>query len=212
MRIQKFHKIERKLSKSFNRIMGVDEVNVCSYFGEMVVAGVILPKTMPTWVCDSKFLNSTQIEKKAKILMKSVEYFIDTVSPRECDVSMLKYEYDSIKRLCAKATPDFVLIDYHSIPDKFHIPQWGVAGGDRILWSVAAASIIAKYVWNRKCKKYHKQYPEFDLIHNKGSFGSPLLELTKKYGITKHHRRRWLESTCMKKGIDITTFPKYKKK
>ncbi len=206
IKLNDISEIERKILSIFPRVLAIDEVNVCSYFGEIVIAGVILPKKALTWVCDSKLLKEHQLKQRVEAL-RGVEYFIEYVSPKECDQHMLKGEYDAIKRMCKKARPDFVFIDYHSIPDKFHIPQWGYKGADRHLWGVAAASIIAKYTWNNMCYKYHKKFPEYNLIHNKGSFGNQLFDLTTQYGLTKHHRKKWISSTCIKKGINFDSIP-----
>ena len=197
--------IEKQVQTIFPRVIGIDEVNVCSYFGEVVVVGVILPKKIGVEVCDSKLLREHEIEKCAKRLIENVEYFIDYVSPKQCDKSLLKYEYGAIKRICIKAKPDFVFVDFHSIPNRFHIPQWGYKGGDSELWCVAAASIIAKYTWNELCKQYHLTYPEYNLIGNKGSFGNQLFDLTKEHGLTKFHRHNWIKSACGKKSIDFNT-------
>jgi len=202
--ISRYSELEAKLSKSFSRIIGIDETNVCSYFGEVVVAGVILPKVISVKVNDSKKLSEESISRIAQTIMKTCEYFIDYVTPRECDNSLLKSEYNAIKRLCNKAKPEVVLIDFHSVPDRFHYLQYGVKGGDTICWSIAAASIVAKYIWNLKCKEYHKLYPEYNLIHNKGSFGNQLFNLTVKYGLTKHHRVEWIKSACIKKKIEFS--------
>jgi len=207
MYIKQLSDVERRVRSIFPRVLGVDEVNVCSYFGEVVVVGVVIPQdeSLIIPVRDSKELTDTQISKIANQLMSTIEYYVEYVTPRECDKQLLQGEYRAIKRICKRAKPDFVFIDYHSIPDKFHIPQWGFQNADKELWSVSAASIIAKYIWNKKCEEYHKMYPEYNLISNRGSFGNQLFNLTVKHGLTKYHRVEWIKSACQKKRVDFSS-------
>lgn len=196
--------IEKKCLKVFKYIVGVDETNVCAYWGEIVVVGVLIDKNIKYPVNDSKLLTDKQIEEKAEWLMSHIKYAVEYVTPKECDNDMLKNEYKAIKRIINKlGNKGFVFIDFHSLPDRFHLPQWGYKDADRKLWAVASASIIAKYIWNKKCEWYHNLYPEYNLIHNRGSFGNQLFNLTVEYGLTKYHRWNWIKSACKKKGVNF---------
>ena len=55
--------------------------------------------------------------------------------------------------------------------------------------AVAAASIIAKVHHDRVLDKIHNDYPEYDLISNKGYLTTKHKEAIVKYGLQTFHRK-----------------------
>ena len=202
--------LEKKVQTLFPRVVGIDESGCANYVGPAIVAGVVLPKgDLPCSVDDCKKLTAHKLQQLYHILTKTVTYSYEIITVPECNKALLKSEYHHIKKMCAQLHPDFVLIDYHSIPDKFHYPQWGVEGGDEKLWCVAAASVISKYVHDQILIRLDKQYPEFNLKSNKGAVGQQLFDLTLQHGITSSHRQKWIYSTAEKKKIPIENIFNY---
>jgi len=63
--------------------------------------------------------------------------------------------------------PDYLLIDgRHKIP--LIIPQETIIQGDSRSLSIAAASIIAKVSRDRIMEIYHRQFPQYNFLKNKG--------------------------------------------
>jgi len=206
--ITKLSIFEQKARLLGNSVVGIDEVNVCSYVGPIIVCAVKLPKNTDNLipVADSKTLTEKQIEYIANKLKNKVEYKIAEVPIKDIDNhKMLKSKYRVIKNLVYNIYGSIVLIDYNTIPEMNKYPIWqiGIKDGDKKCWCIAAASILAKDYWNNWCKKFHKIYPEYNLINNKGSFGNQLFNLTLKYGLTKYHRKNWILSACKTKGLNI---------
>jgi ribonuclease HII len=57
--------------------------------------------------------------------------------------------------------------------------------------AVAAASIIAKVHHDRVLAKLHEEYPEYDLISNKGYITAKHKEAVAKYGLQYFHRKSY---------------------
>jgi len=211
--IEQKSKIETRIQTTFGRVVGIDESGCSNFCGPAIVAGVVLPKHgVPFPVDDCKKLTAVQLEKLYHQLIQAVTYDYEVISVTQCTKGLVKSEYDHIKKMCSRLKPDFVLLDYHSVPDKFHYPQWGVEGGDQRLWCVAAASVIAKYLHDEIMIGLDKQYPEFNWKSNKGSIGRQLFDLTVQHGFTPHHRKPWVYSMAQKMKVDPSTFTLYTKR
>jgi ribonuclease HII len=66
--------------------------------------------------------------------------------------------------------------------------QKNIIRGDDLVFSIAAASIIAKVTRDRLMEKIHEQYPQYGFDQHKG-YGTKLhLENLKKYGPCPIHR------------------------
>lgn len=60
------------------------------------------------------------------------------------------------------------LIDGNHIPENMPVPSQYVIKGDSIIFSIAAASIIAKVTRDRIMIELDKQYPLYNLAQHKG--------------------------------------------
>src|SRR3989338_6698129 len=79
-----------------------------------------------------------------------------------------------------------------------------IEGGDDKYYSIAAASILAKYTRDQYILNLCDHEPElderYDLRKNKG-YGAPRhLEGIKKYGISKYHRKTFGSCKCCSSG------------
>ncbi|MHA1754275.1 MAG: hypothetical protein ACTSYR_02030 [Candidatus Odinarchaeia archaeon] len=187
--------IEKKLQKAFGKVLAIDEVNVFSLLFGIVVCGVILPHKTTIKVNDSKKLTSSQISKIADQLRKSkLQYVIKEVPVKDCNLHYIKGEYRVIKQIAKELKPDFVLIDYHSLPTRFNIPQWGMLHADELTWGCAAASILAKDYFNRKVEQFFNKHPEYKGIGS-GSLTRRSMLILQKHGmIPSIMRKKWIES------------------
>lgn len=83
---------------------------------------------------------------------------------------------------------DFLLMD-----GNFKIycatPQRAIVGGDQKVFSISAASIIAKVTRDNIMKKFHKKYPQYGFNKHKG-YGTALhFAMIKKHGACPIHRK-----------------------
>ena len=70
-------------------------------------------------------------------------------------------------------------------------PQLMIPKADSTSLAVAAASIIAKVHHDRVLEKLHNEYPEYDLISNKGYITAKHKEAVVKYGLQHFHRKSY---------------------
>ena len=72
---------------------------------------------------------------------------------------------------------------------KIDTPQKSIIKADEKVFSVAAASIIAKVFRDKKMEKYHKDYPQYKFNKHKGYPTAFHLQLLEKYGFCRIHRK-----------------------
>jgi ribonuclease HII len=84
--------------------------------------------------------------------------------------------------------PQYVLIDYFRIPE-LSLPQKGVTDGDSLCFSIACASIIAKVTRDRMMVEMDREYPGYGLAGHKGYGTREHLDLLRRIGPCRLHRR-----------------------
>ena len=85
-----------------------------------------------------------------------------------------------------KPQPVHILID--AMPLNLAIPTTSIIKGDLLSLTISAASVIAKVTRDHMLYEIDKEYPMYDLKHNKGYGTKKHIEAIKEYGITKYHR------------------------
>ena len=185
---------ERELTlKGCKYICGVDEVGRGPLAGPIVCAAVIMPlDDIIEGVDDSKKLSAKKREILAeKIKEKAIAYAICRVEPQIIDeINILEAD-----RLCMKNAvesleikPDFVLTDGNMTLD-IDVPQRSVIKGDGAIYSVGAASIIAKVFRDEIMDKYALEYPQYGFEKNKGYGTAAHIKAIGETGISPIHRR-----------------------
>ncbi|MCK9379358.1 MAG: ribonuclease HII [Candidatus Moranbacteria bacterium] len=82
-----------------------------------------------------------------------------------------------------------ILVDGNKKIPNFSGEQLAVVGGDKIVKSISAASIIAKVTRDRMMLEAHKKYPEYHFDKHKG-YGTKIhMESLKQYGPCEIHRK-----------------------
>ena len=84
--------------------------------------------------------------------------------------------------------PDYLLIDGLNSID-FDAPQKAIVKGDSLSVSIAAASIIAKVSRDRIMEMYHRQFPRYNFLKNKGYGTVGHRRVLEEIGMCKIHRR-----------------------
>lgn len=178
-------------------VCGVDEAGRGPLAGPVFAAAVVLPKDfIIEGVNDSKKLTEKKREELFKIIKeKSLAYSIASASEKEIDeINILNATFLAMQRAIEnlKIKPDFALIDGNRLP-KLEIDAKSVIKGDSLSESIAAASILAKVERDKYMLKMSKIYPEYFFEKHKG-YGTKLhVEMLKKYGPSKIHRKSFLK-------------------
>lgn len=181
----------------YSCVCGVDEAGRGPLAGPVFAAAVVLPKDfIIEGVNDSKKLTEKKREEFFGIIKeKSLDYSIASASETEIDeVNILNATFLAMKRAIEKLKikPDFALIDGNRLP-KLGIDAKSVIKGDSLSESIAAASILAKVERDKYMLKMSKIYPEYFFEKHKG-YGTKLhVEMLRKYGPSKIHRKSFLK-------------------
>lgn len=189
-------------NEGYGLIGGIDEAGRGPLAGPVVAACVIfkpgfkmedLEFSELRLVDDSKKINKKKREALFKIIKEeSYETGIGICDHKTIDrINILQATFLAMKKAISalKEKPEFIMLD-----GKFLIPncsyrQKAIIGGDKSVFSIAAASIIAKVTRDRIMREMHKQYPCYGFDKHKG-YGTKLhLARLKKYGPCEIHRR-----------------------
>ncbi len=184
---------DKALREKFPVIAGVDEAGRGPLAGPVVAAAVILkPEFDSELIDDSKKLSPIKREK-AFFLIKNecVDFSVTAISNRRIDqVNILEATVEamllSVNKL--KIKPDVVLVDGNrKIRSGF--TERTVVKGDSTSLSIAAASIVAKYIRDKIMENYGKIFPDYLFEKHKGYPTKLHRELIKTHGISRIHRK-----------------------
>jgi len=172
---------------------GVDEAGRGPLAGPVVVAAVILPARYDLAALDdSKRLTALSRERLApQIEAQAIAYAVEFVEADEIDrVNILGATLNGMQRAVEKLqpAPHEVLIDGNRAPHLSCKVQT-VVGGDRLVASISAASVLAKVYRDRLMMSMHERYPDYGFDQHKG-YPTPLhLERLKVLGPCPIHRK-----------------------
>ncbi len=186
---------ERRARKQgFVRIAGVDEAGRGPLAGPVVAAACVLPQGFSLDLLDDSKKLSDEVRKLLfKELMENpnVVYGIGIVDPAWIDVynilqASLQAMLLAIDGLFPQ--PDYLLIDGNCAP-RTSIPHETIVKGDGLSYSIAAASVIAKVIRDRKMVEYHALYPHYGFDCHMGYGTSEHLQALKEHGPCPIHRK-----------------------
>lgn len=178
--------------RGYRLVAGIDEAGRGPLAGPVIAAAVILPQDYEhTEIRDSKTLSQRQRERLLEVIERdAVAIGIGVVESQVIDtVNILQATLAAMTEavLDLSTPPDYLLIDGINRISAA-LPQETIVGGDGRSISVASASIVAKVSRDRIMEMYHRQFPEYNFLRNKG-YGTPEhLEAILKYGRCKIHR------------------------
>ncbi len=164
---------ERRLwGQGLQSVAGVDEAGRGPLAGPVVAAAVIFPDHIfIPYINDSKKLTPKRREMLFDLIHeKALDVSIGLVSSTEIDaINILRATHRTMREAVAglKVIPDHVLVDGRDAPD-FGCGSTALIGGDRISFSIAAASIIAKVTRDQMMMEFDKQYPVYGFHRHKG--------------------------------------------
>jgi ribonuclease HII len=186
-----FEKIARLAGYKY--IAGVDEAGRGPLAGPVVAAAVIFqPNYKNPEINDSKKLSARQREKLYEIITKeAIAVGVGVADAEIVDkVNILQATFLAMREAVhgLSTPPDFLLIDgLHGIA--LQIPQKPLVKGDALSISIAAASIIAKVTRDRIMEIYHRQFPQYNFLQNKGYGTKEHCRAIEEFGVCKIHRK-----------------------
>ncbi len=190
---------DRKMTERYGVFCGIDEAGRGPLAGPVVVASCIMPlddDKILFGIDDSKKLTEKQREELfEKIKQTAIDYHIQEISEEVIDkINILEATKLGMKNCVEnlKTQPKMVLVDAVKNLDT-DILQVAIIKGDATSYSIAAASILAKVYRDKLMKKLDADYPEYNFAKHKGYGTKEHIELLKKFGPSKIHRRTFIK-------------------
>jgi len=179
--------------EGYRCIAGVDEAGRGPLAGPVVAAAVIFPPAYQnSEIDDSKKLTVCKRDELYKVI--SQDAMAVGVGVAEADIidriNILRASLQAMDEavLDLSIAPDFILIDgLYTI--SVSTPQKTLVKGDTLSVSIAAASIIAKVSRDRIMEMYHRQFPQYNFLQNKGYGTAEHRKILQEIGMCKIHRR-----------------------
>ena len=177
-------------------IAGIDECGRGSLAGPLVAACVVLDdRQILEGVNDSKKLTPKKREQLyERIITSCISFGVTEISAE--DIDNFGIQQANLNAMISSASKAVKYID--ELPHLYVIdqgpknnlsPQLMIPKADSTSLAVAAASIIAKVHHDRILDKLHDEYPEYDLIGNKGYLTAKHKDAIMKYGLQSFHRK-----------------------
>jgi len=178
-----------------NKIAGVDEVGRGCLAGPVFSAAVILnEKINKKDIKDSKKISFKKRILLSEYIKKNSIYAVGIATVSEINkINILNASLLSMQRALnkLKLKPSVAYIDGLFAPKGIKIKYKTFIRGDEKITSIAAASIIAKVSRDLFMIKLAKKYPKYNWHKNFGYGTNDHLNGLKKYGVTKHHRKKF---------------------
>jgi ribonuclease HII len=161
--------------------------------GPVLAAAVILPDDHTIeGLRDSKKLSKLKREKLFPIIQEQALGIgiglvdvktIDEINIREATLKAMQIALGNLP-----IKPDKALIDGHPLKNQV-IPNEGIVGGDDLIDSIKAASIIAKVTRDKMMADYGRIFPEYGFEKNNGYGTEFHMKALEEYRATPIHRR-----------------------
>ena len=175
---------------------GTDEAGRGCLAGPVTAAAVILPKDFKNQeLNDSKKLSESKRNDLKKIIIeKAIDYSIVHVPVQIIEeINILNASILAMNKAIGnlKIVPEFVIVDGNRFNSKSKIPFKCIIKGDAKYMNIAAASILAKTSRDELMLSLSKKFPSYQWDKNKGYPTKHHRMAISKYGITKHHRKKF---------------------
>ncbi|MBI4779612.1 ribonuclease HII [Candidatus Falkowbacteria bacterium] len=189
---------EKKLFSQGYKIIGaLDEAGRGPLAGPVVAACVIFNANVSinnelTKVNDSKKLTEKTREYLFELIKKNfIEVGIGICDHKTIDrINILQATFLAMKKAISsvKNKPSLIIIDGSAKLPNYSTPQQAYVRGDERLFTIAAASIIAKVTRDRIMQEMDKLYPDYGFGRHKGYGTKFHLEKLEQHGPCAIHR------------------------
>ena len=185
-------------AQGYRLIAGIDEAGCGALAGPLVAAAVILPLNLETpWVC--RVRDSKQLTPNIRrVLLESIYEVAISVGTGTVPHHVIDAQgLTKARRLAMKLAteqlsplPECLLIDYLKLPE-VALPQKGITNGDKLCFSIACASIVAKVTRDHLMEELDRTYPGYGLAQHKGYGTREHLACLRRLGPCPIHRRSY---------------------
>ena len=184
--------IERDLmAQGYRGVVGVDEAGCGALAGPVVAAAVIFPVDSRLGrIKDSKLLSPNSREELFPLILeRAVAWAVGSASVAEITtLNIRRASLLAMQRAVASIMQaDYVLVDAWIIPG-ISLPQKGIIHGDRLVKSIAAASIIAKVTRDHLMTDLAQEFPVYGFAEHKGYATEEHRAAIRAHGPCPHHR------------------------
>lgn len=187
-----FRRERAALNKGIWPVAGCDEAGRGPLAGPVVAAAVILdPKRIPRGLNDSKKLLPEEREKLYARICATAEVAVAFGSTARIDRdNILQASLWALAQAVAAlpSRPQLVFVDGRDRIDA-ECECRAVVGGDALVTSIAAASIVAKVTRDRLMKRIGAEFPGYGFERHMGYSVPEHFEALERLGPTVHHRR-----------------------
>lgn len=183
----------RLAEAGYSIVCGVDEAGRGAWAGPVVAAAVVMPlKPRLKGVNDSKQISKRKREELAQRIRERAVYSsvafvpahqIDSIGIARANELAMKH---AIEQLGARA--EFALLDAFAVQG-LNIEQEAIIRGDSKVYSIAAASILAKVARDNMMIDFAQTYPEYGFDKHKGYGTAAHRKALMKHGVTPLHRK-----------------------
>ena len=199
--------------QGFTHVIGTDEVGRGPLCGPVLACAAMykkhdfeIPKELEKQfdlIRDSKKVSEKQRESIFDFIC---EHFyigiglcdhetIDRINILEASFLSMKKAIQELRRnmsqdLWGDIEPKYiVLVDGNKEIPNLSMEQYAVIGGDKLVKSISAASIVAKVTRDRMMEEMHVKYPQYGLDKHKGYGTKMHMDALIKYGPCEIHRK-----------------------
>jgi ribonuclease HII len=177
-------------------VIGVDEAGRGPLAGPVVAAACLLGPDAPAGLDDSKKLSAKRRALLEPQIKASCQWALGVVEAEEIDrINIFAATMLAMTRAVAGLgfDPDEVLIDGNKTPAG-RVPEWrwaarAIVGGDALIPSISAASILAKEHRDRIMRAAAADHPHYGWERNMGYGTAEHLAALRSFGPTPLHRR-----------------------
>ncbi len=177
--------VERACFRSGARaVIGVDEVGMGCLAGPVVVCAAAFTPTFYhrtyrrlVWMRDSKLLTPSQRERFANELKRlGIRHAVGYCYPKTIDrLNIYQAARRAMRRAIARLVTrgqekmkSIVLVDGPHAIAGLGLPQKPIVKGDRTVFAIACASVLAKVFRDRMMRRYAKRFPDYGFEIHKG--------------------------------------------
>ena len=197
LEITDFFSLERACAERGWLLAGVDEAGRGPLAGPVVAAAVILPAGQHIQgVNDSKKISEKKRERLyEEIVSSAIGWAVGVIDAQRIDeVNILNADKEAVRQAVKELFPVPDVIYHDEIPHlELPISSFSIVKGDALVYSIAAASIVAKVTRDRLMRQYDEIYPGYGFAKHKGYGTRAHYEAIDTLGVLPIHRRSFLK-------------------
>ncbi len=199
-RLENLKGYEKNLYKNgIKYIAGIDEAGRGPLAGPVVVGIAIMREdSFIEGVNDSKKISESRREKLyEQITEEALDWSVGIVDQTEIDkINILNATKEALHKAIEKLNikPERILVDALDHIDTCGIPYTSIIKGDAKVYSISAASIIAKVTRDRIMREYDTIYPQYGFSKHKGYGTAAHIQALKEFGPCAIHRETFIKN------------------